>query len=169
MSFIVSLNLVRRHLSESQRAMVAAKIASLPKGANQHASIDAPSQADAAEMLNISRMSVQRARKVRESGDTKLIAAVESGEVTVSAAAQHVAASITPTCAGLLPKQKRRACEDSPLRFSRRHDDSSPRRDIFRPFVFSTHRRVRQVINLPLNLEPRRFILRLIQPVELRP
>ena len=49
-------------------------------------------QPEAAEMLNVSRESVIRARKVRESGDKKLIAAVESGEVTVSAAAQHVAA-----------------------------------------------------------------------------
>ncbi len=42
--------------------------------------------------MNVSRRAVQQARKVRESGDKKLIAAVQSGEVTVSAAAKHVAA-----------------------------------------------------------------------------
>jgi hypothetical protein len=46
--------------------MVAAKIANLPKGANQHSSIDLPSQGDAAEMLNVSVPSVKRATQVRD-------------------------------------------------------------------------------------------------------
>jgi len=89
-SFVVSLNLHRRQLNESQRAMVAAKIAALPMGANQHRSIDLPSQETAAKMLNVSVPSVKRAKAVQASGDAPLIAAVESGEVTVSAATQHV-------------------------------------------------------------------------------
>jgi hypothetical protein len=40
--------------------MVAEKIASLPKGANQHRSIDLSSQETAAEMLNVSVPSVKR-------------------------------------------------------------------------------------------------------------
>ena len=92
-SFVVSLNLHRRHLNESQRAMVAAKIATMQQGARTDIrSIDLKSQTQAAEMLNVSVPSVKRAKKVRESGDASLIAAVESGEVTVTAAAQHVAA-----------------------------------------------------------------------------
>ena len=88
--------------------MVAAKLATMQKGGdrgNQHtggkASIDALPQSEVAEMLNVSRPSVQRATKVVKSGDEKLIADVESGEVTVSAAAKHVAAVTT--------KQKRPA------------------------------------------------------------
>jgi len=92
-SFVVSLNLHRRQLNESQRAMVADKLTMLKKGRPVNRSIDLfTTQSQAAEMLNVSVPSVKRARKVRESGDEKLIAAVASGEVTVTAAAQHVAA-----------------------------------------------------------------------------
>jgi hypothetical protein len=92
-SFIVSLNLHRRHLDASQRAQVADKLTTLKHGQRSDTSKDVSvTQPQAAELLNVSLASVQRARKVRESGDKKLIAAVESGEVTVSAAAQHVAA-----------------------------------------------------------------------------
>lgn len=87
LGFVISLNLKRRHLTESQRGMVAAKLAKLPKGTNQHAQICAPSQDEAATMLNVSRRTVQTARVVAESGTPELIAAVESDRVSVSAAA----------------------------------------------------------------------------------
>lgn len=87
-AFVVSLNLHRRHLDDSQRAMVAAKLATLPKGTNQHASVEAPSQAEAAELMNVSRASVQRAKEVLTHGDPETVAAVEKGDVAVSAAAK---------------------------------------------------------------------------------
>jgi hypothetical protein len=93
-SFVVSLNLHRRHLDASQRAQVADKLTTL-KGAGRPSKIAqncAIRQPEAAELMNVSRRAVQQARQVRESGDKKLIADVESGEVTVSAAALHVAA-----------------------------------------------------------------------------
>lgn len=86
LDLVVSLNVHRRHLSESQRALIGARLATLRKGANQHASIEAPSQAEAAELLNVSRASVQRAREVLDSGDAELVAAVDQGELAVSAA-----------------------------------------------------------------------------------
>lgn len=93
LDFVISKNLHRRHLDESQRGMVADKIATLKNGSNQYhrvgASIDAPtiSQSHAAEMMNVSRKSVQRARVVRERGVPELGAAVEAGSVSLSAAA----------------------------------------------------------------------------------
>jgi hypothetical protein len=77
----------RRHLDESQRAMVAAKIATLPRGTNQHAQICAPTQDNAADLLNVSRSGVQRSRQVLEHGQPGLIAAIERGDIAVSAAA----------------------------------------------------------------------------------
>ncbi len=87
LAFVVSLNLKRRHLSESQRGMVAAEIATLTLGTNQHAQICAPSQERAAEMLNVSRRTVQTAAKVKQEGAPELVDAVQQGKVSVSAAA----------------------------------------------------------------------------------
>ncbi len=86
--YIVSKNLHRRHLNESQRAMVAARIATLPLGSNQYVgrSIDLPTtQDEAARLLNVSTPSVKRARVVLERGTPEQVAAVESGQKAVSA------------------------------------------------------------------------------------
>src|SRR5262249_32633156 len=69
-------------------AMVAARIATLPVGANQHAEISAPAQAEAADLVNVSRESVQFARKVQQEGIPELVKAVEAGKVTVSTASK---------------------------------------------------------------------------------
>lgn len=87
-AFVVSANLHRRHLNEGQRAMVAARIATMRRGERTDlASIDAKSDAQAAEMLNVSEPSVERAKKVQRDGVPELVNAVESGDVSVSAAA----------------------------------------------------------------------------------
>lgn len=88
LAFVLSLNLHRRHLSESQRGMVAAKVANLSEGRpSETAQICAVSQELAAEMLNVSRRTVQAAVKVKDEGAPELVRAVESGRVSVSAAA----------------------------------------------------------------------------------
>jgi N6-adenosine-specific RNA methylase IME4 len=84
-AYVVSLNLRRRHLSESQRAMVAAKLATLKLGDNQHS--EGLPIGRGSELLNVSERSVARARDVRESGVPELQQAVERGDVSVSAAA----------------------------------------------------------------------------------
>jgi DNA modification methylase len=87
-AFVVSLNLNRRHLNESQRAMVAARIATLPKGANQHAQIWASSQGEAARAVSVGRSSVQSARAVLEHAAPEVVAAVDAGRLAVSDAAK---------------------------------------------------------------------------------
>lgn len=89
-SFVISQNLMRRHLTESQRALAAAQLANLQPGANQHvvASNEATTQAEAAAALHVSRSSVQRARRVLEQGTEGLVDAVRRGDVDVGFAAQ---------------------------------------------------------------------------------
>jgi N6-adenosine-specific RNA methylase IME4 len=109
-NFVMAENLERRHLTESQRAMVAAKAATMRLGDNQHsappAQICAPnlfedatddpakevagviSQTEAGEMLNVSRRSVQSATTVLEKAAPELQEAVEQGRIAVSTAAE---------------------------------------------------------------------------------
>ena len=64
-----ALKLERRHLSEEQRAMVAGRLANLEEGRPEKtAQICAVSQSDAAELLNVSRRSVQHAVAVQRAG-----------------------------------------------------------------------------------------------------
>ena len=75
-AFVISLNLKRRHLNESQRAMVAAKLENMPahrpadKCANLHTS-----RKEAAKLLNVGTRSVSSAKKVEEKGSPELVAA----------------------------------------------------------------------------------------------
>src|SRR5678815_3456916 len=81
LAFVVSMNLHRRHLNESQRAMVAANWETLkhgqhPRGANLPVSRD-----EAATLLNVSRRSVTSAAAVRAHGTKGLVKAVEQGAI----------------------------------------------------------------------------------------
>jgi len=61
--------------------MVAARLARLRDGQKKAgASIDAPSQPEAAKLLNVSRPSVQRARVVLDTGTPELIEAADQGQ-----------------------------------------------------------------------------------------
>lgn len=90
--FVISLNLKRRHLSESQRAMVAANIATMRHGGDrvseQAANLPVATQAEAAEMLNVSERSVRTAVKVRDDAPPEVVQAVQAGALSVSLAAE---------------------------------------------------------------------------------
>jgi hypothetical protein len=84
--FVISMNLRRRHLTESQRAMIAARLATMRVGRPEKAPIDTFSQADAGKQLKVSERSVERATRIRKRGAPELTRAVEAGELAVSAA-----------------------------------------------------------------------------------
>jgi hypothetical protein len=88
--WIISKNLHRRHLSTSQRAAVAAALATLGQGEQTGKLAGIPTQAQAAEMLGVSERTVRTAKVVLESGDAELIEAVKQGDMSVSAAAQSL-------------------------------------------------------------------------------
>lgn len=93
--FVVSHNLHRRHLNESQRGMVGARLANLgkgnPTGANQHSGGNSaialiPTQKEAAKMLNIGVDSIKRSKQVMRDGIPELQDMQMSGEVSARAA-----------------------------------------------------------------------------------
>lgn len=88
LGFVISKNLHRRHLDSGERAMVAAKIANLKEGKTPNTAQEcAVSQERAAEMLNVSRRSVQNAAKVQASAEPEVVEAVNKKQATVTDAA----------------------------------------------------------------------------------
>jgi hypothetical protein len=91
---VLALNLSRRHLTESQRAMVAAKVATMPHGGDRKAeNQDANLRLDrtiteAAKSVSVSPRSVDAAKAVLSDGTPALARAVERGEIPVSVAAK---------------------------------------------------------------------------------
>jgi hypothetical protein len=84
--YVVSQNVNRRHLDESQRAIIAAELANGTHGGDRSKGpIDALTEEGAANMLNVSEKSVQRAKKVLN-GNPKLAEEVRKGSIKVSAA-----------------------------------------------------------------------------------
>src|SRR2546430_5520016 len=96
LAFVISLNLKRRHLDESQRAVVASKLANMPSHRPDDKSANLrTSQAKAAKRLNVSPRSVSAAKAVRRDAIPDVVDAVEQGKVSVSAAA-HFAKEVPP-------------------------------------------------------------------------
>jgi ParB-like chromosome segregation protein Spo0J len=94
LAFVISKNLKRRHLNESQRAMIAADIAELKPGkpavngksANRPIYESAPvTQPEAAKMLNVSERSIRRARRVQKESPPETQQAVRDGRERLGA------------------------------------------------------------------------------------
>lgn len=85
-AYVLSANLHRRQLHPSQRAMIAAKMATLAKHKKKTDGSNDLSQDDVALLLSVSTPQVKRAKHVLEHGSQPLIDAVEQRQVTVSMA-----------------------------------------------------------------------------------
>lgn len=101
--WILSTNLHRRHLTTSQRAMIAAQLSNATKSdggkrstkapeAKAQAQAQAVTQTQAAKALNVSHKSVKRANQVVKSGDKKLMNDVKSGKTSLNQAVTQVQA-----------------------------------------------------------------------------
>lgn len=94
LAFVISHNLHRRHLTESQRASIAARAANMGQGYRSDARPSANlqkvplSQQAAAKMLNVSPRSVADANKVHSKAPEEIIQAVDDGRMSVSLAAR---------------------------------------------------------------------------------
>ncbi len=90
-TYIVALNLHRRHMDESQLSMVADRIANYKQGDNKKSeTANLPflpvTHSQAAQMVNVSERLVRSASIVRNRGVPELAEMVEKGKVKVSAA-----------------------------------------------------------------------------------
>lgn len=93
LAFVFSQNFTRRQLSESQKGMIGARYATLEHGTNQY-KVDgsgdlskSKTNAEAADMVGVSEPTIKRAKAVLKHGVPELQASVESGDVSVKAAA----------------------------------------------------------------------------------
>jgi N6-adenosine-specific RNA methylase IME4 len=92
LQYVLDLNLKRRHLDETQRAMVAAKLPGFAHGGDRRsdraANLPLSSQAMRGTLLNVSERSVTAAVAVREHAIPEVVTACEQGALPVSKAAQ---------------------------------------------------------------------------------
>lgn len=88
--FVMSMNIHRRHLNESQRAMAGARLATQSVGRPSNNAADLPifTQTNAAQVLSTSARNIRNARVVLDHGIPELVEAVDSGDLAVSAAVE---------------------------------------------------------------------------------
>lgn len=88
LAFVVSKNLKRRHLNESQRAMVAARLATMGQGERTDlqpsATLPKVAQPQAAALMNVSDRLLRSAKTVQKNGAQALVRAIEQGRLSVS-------------------------------------------------------------------------------------
>jgi len=105
LAFAISRNLKRRHLSDDQRRMVAAKLANMSRGRPAENPAECGIKvADAARMVNVDEAGTERARTVLARAVPEIKTAVERGTLSVAAAAQATK---------LEPQTQRRIAEEA--------------------------------------------------------
>lgn len=102
--FVIDKNINRRHLNESQRALIAAGFAALKSGQrsdradqNQAGRKEPPmTRKQAADLMHVSESAVKDARKVLAEGTQEEIEAVRRGKAFVSTLADEMRAAVSP-------------------------------------------------------------------------
>lgn len=97
-AFVISLNIPRRHLTDSQKAIIVARLATRSPGLTKARETDrkvdvvettstpSPTVGELAAAAGVHRGTVQSAKRVLSQGAPEVIAAVESGDITIHAA-----------------------------------------------------------------------------------
>jgi hypothetical protein len=104
LDYIVSMNLVRRQLTASQKALAVAKIADLPRGNPNLKSSKTPTNSNSAQMRNkttaevakeveVSPRTVEQAKKVLREAPKETVEKVERGEKSVATAVKEIKAA----------------------------------------------------------------------------
>jgi hypothetical protein len=123
-AFVVSANIHRRHLKESQRAAIAAELATFMHGGDRSkAPIGALTDAAAAKLLSVGERSVERAKSVLNKATPSIKSLVKNGELTVSAAEEAVK---LPNQAELTTASKVREAVKQAKDAERRRAESDP-------------------------------------------
>jgi len=84
--FVISRNLHRRHLTERQRSIVAAKLAKLKRGRPKPADLPNMTQGRAAAALNVSERSARKASKILAKAPANIVSLVEQDKLSLDAA-----------------------------------------------------------------------------------
>ena len=95
-SYVLSVNLTRRHLDTGQRAIIASRMATLEQGrpaADEKAQIQAFSitQREAAESLNVGRATLQQAKKLERVSSPEVVEQVANGKMSLHKASKLAA------------------------------------------------------------------------------
>ena len=122
LDWVLSKNLHRRHLDESQRAALGARLETLMHGGarrDQDATLQL-NRADIGKLVNVSPRSIAKASKVKSEGAPELFGAIESGQVTANVAEKLLAlpherqvAALTGNDARRLPTLAKQAMREA--------------------------------------------------------
>lgn len=90
LQYVISTNVHRRHMNESQRAMVGSKIANLSLGDNQHtASAHMPTQKEVSQMLNIGERNLRIAKEITKKRP-EAVKEIEFGKLKLGAVYREI-------------------------------------------------------------------------------
>jgi len=87
--YVISMNVNRRHLSTSQRALIASRLVTTKLGSNQHANGGVTFE-KAAKMLNVGETILKDGKVVFENGAKEVIEKIQKGDLTIGKAKEIV-------------------------------------------------------------------------------